>query len=327
MPMDARTINFLIFGAFSLASLGAGYIARRSRWVDEEVSRPMHFHTVAWLWSTVSVLSLWMGPLGREDLWLVGMQILIVAAAGFGAIPLAKACGCQGEEVGILAVASGLGNMGFTLGAYVCYCLLEPAEAALGIAIAYVTVMQIASVLLMFPVARYYGRGTDSALPLWKLMCVNLLDVRSLSLYAAGIGQVLGALEVPVPDMIRRWHVVDILFYVGAFFSYFGIGLRLRLGQSLALLKHHAILAGMKFLFIPVLTLAMVLGIQQSGRGLSDVARQVVLIQAFMPTAIQTVILANLFHMDSRKASVIWLWNTIFFFVGPLPLILWLWGR
>ena len=49
-------------------------------------------------------------------------------------------------------------------------------------------------------------------------------------------------------------------------------------------------------------------------------------IETVMPGGIIMVMLANLFHLDTRMASVTWMWNTLLFLVVPLPVILWLFG-
>ena len=50
------------------------------------------------------------------------------------------------------------------------------------------------------------------------------------------------------------------------------------------------------------------------------------MIQAFTPSALNLVIVSNLFHLDARLASVLWLWNTVIFCVVCLPLLIWWWG-
>ncbi len=321
--MDPRTLQFLCFALFSVASLWGGYFARRKGWVHEDVSRRVHFHTVVWVWSAVSLLSLWRGPLRSQDMGLVLMQILIVGLSGYAAIPIAKLAGLGRAQIGVLAVASGLHNIGFTLGGYLCFTLLSPGVDALGQAIAYVTIMQIAGVVLIYPIARHFGtlHAGDASVP--RLILANLTDIRSMTLYAAILGQSLGACRVPVPGFIDDLHFINILFYLGAFGGYFGIGLRLRLGNALSYWREHAILAGMKFLFIPALTLALIAILSFTPLALPPLPQSVALVEAFMPTAILTVMLANLFHLDVRLASVAWLWNTMSFFVLPMPLILW----
>lgn len=318
------TIKFLIFAAFSLASLWVGYLSRKRGWVREELSQTVHFHTIVWVWSLVSLLSLWRAPLVERDMGLVVMQVVIVAAAGFGAIPLARLFRRPRESVGVIAVAAAGGNLGFTLGAYLCYSLLDDSLRALGYAIAYVSVMQIAAVVLTYPIARHYGREGGGSLV--RLMVRNLLDLRAMPLYGAMAGQLLGMFGVAFPQGLTDWGVFDILFYIGSFGGYFGIGLRLRLGDSLRYVPEHAVLAGMKFAFIPLVTLGLWLLLRPTAWALDPVARDVVFIQSAMPTAIQTVMLANLFGMNVRLASVLWLWSLLLFFVLPLPVILVLFG-
>lgn len=319
------TFKFLIFATFSMASLWAGYLCRRKGWLHEDASRPIHFHTIAWVWSLVSLLSLWRAPLVAADLGLVVMQVVIVAAAGYGAIPIARLAGRSREATGVIAVASAGGNLGFTLGAYLCYSVLDDSSRALGYAIAYVSVMQIAAVVLTYPIARHFGtEGGGRSLVL--IMVTNFLDLRAMPLYGALAGQLLGMNHVAPPHWIIDAYVMDILFYIGSFGGYFGIGLRLRLGDSFRCIPEHTVLAGMKFLFIPTLTALLLLFLSLTPWTLGPTARDVVLIQSAMPTAIQTVMLANLFHMDVRLASVLWLWNTLLFFVVSMPVIFAIFG-
>lgn len=326
VPMDDRTLRFLIFAAFGVASLWAGYFARRHDWVKEEVSRRVHWHTVVWVWALVSLISLWRAPLGREDIWLILISMVTVATASFGVIPIAKALGCSREQVGVIAVASGVGNLGFTLGGYICYSILDPGEKALGIAIAFVSVMQVMGIVLLYPVARHFSPREQSDMSLPRLIITSILDIRSMPLYAAVAGQLLGLFGPTMPKQVNDWHIIDVLFYLGSFGGYFGIGLRLRLGGSLlGFVKPHAILAGMKFVFMPLLSWVLLYLIARTGRPVSPTAHDVVMIEAFMPTAIQTVMIANLFHLDTRLASAVWLWNTLFFLIGPMGLILWWW--
>lgn len=321
--MDPGT-KFLIFAVFSLASLAAGYLCRKRQWIDEEWSRPLHFHTSVWVWSAASVLSLWKMPLGREDIWLAVLQPLIVAIAGYGVIPLARWLRCDRRQTGVVAIASGLGNLGFTLGGYLAYSMISPGDAALVYAITYVSIMQIAGVVLMYPIARYCGELPQDQRSTLRLIALSFVDIRAMPLYGALVGMVLAWSGTPFPQAVSRWHLVDVIFYLGSFGGYFGIGLRLRLGHSISqYLRQHALLTGMKYLFIPAITFAMLALVDLTPWPMDPVARKVVIVEAFMPTAIWTVMLANMFHLDVRLASAAWLWNTIAFMLIPLPVILW----
>ncbi|MEX0886697.1 MAG: AEC family transporter [Phycisphaeraceae bacterium] len=342
--MDPRTVQFLIFCVFSVASLAAGYAARRRNLVTEDFSRPLHFVTVVFLWSAVSLLSLWKLPLGRDNIWLLVIEPLLVAVPAYGIIPIARYFGCTRKQTGVLALAAGLGNLGFTLGGYLCYTLLAnpeliarpdladadaanaAADAALAYAVAQVTIMSTTGVVVLYPLARHFGDTDTTGESLATLIRRSLVDLRAMMIYTGILGVALAYLGVPQPAWIDRVGVIDVLFYLGAFTAYAGIGLRLRLGETWRHLRLHAMLAGMRFVTIPLLTLALVSLAALSPAPPNVLLRHVFLVEAFMPAAIQLVITANLFHLDPRQASSLWLVNTLLFLAVPLPVMIWLLG-
>jgi len=330
--MSVHTIQFLAFCLFGLASLAAGYTARRRGWLHEDASRTIHFHTVVWVWSLAMLLSLWRIPPLPENLWLLLIQPVVMAATAYGVIPLAKWVGCTKPQIGVMAIGAGLSNNGFTLGAYLCYSLLSPPQEALAYGLAYVSIQVASTVLLIYPLARHYSQTHPPDQPspnkesLARLIIGSYVNIRAMVLYAALAGVAFAVMKVPFPTIIDRWHVVTVLFYLGAFGGYFGIGLRLRLGDSKAYLKQHALLAVMKFMVAPTVAAGVLALIGFTPWPLGDVARQVVRIETVMPGGIIMVMLANLFHLDTRMASVTWMWNTLLFVAVPLPVILWLFG-
>ena len=322
--MSPDTVRFLGFSLFGFASLATGYMVRRRGWLDEEASRSIHFHTVVWVWSAVLLLSLWRIPPQIENLWLLVVQPIILVVGAYGVIPLAKLMGWTRHQTGVMAIAAGLSNNGFTLGAYLCYSLLHPSDEALAYAMAYVSVTNVSVVLLIYPLAHHYGEFATKHGSLARLIFRSYFDVRALPMYGALAGVLLAVVGVPFPAFWERWRLLDTLFYIGAFGGYLGIGLRLRLGDSTRYLKHHILLFVVKFVGIPAIAMVLLMAINFTPRPLGELAQQVVLIQASMPCAIIVVMLANLFHLDVRMAGVIWMWNTAMFVVVPLPMILWL---
>ena len=322
--MPPQTNQFLAFSLFSFTALASGYIARRRGWLHEDASRRVHFHTVVWVWSSALLLSLWRIPPQAENLWLIVIQPILLATAAYSMIPLAKLIGCTREQTGVMAIAAGLSNNGFTLGAYLCYSMLQPRNEALAYALAYVSITNASVVPLIYPLARHYGRLPEAGGSLPQLILKSYVDLRALPMYGALTGVVLAIVRAPFPEPIERWQLLHVLFYLGAFGGYFGIGLRLRLGDSTRYIKHHGLLFLIKFLAIPALALTALTLINLTPHPLANLAQQVVLLQATMPCAIIVVMLANLFHLDVRMASVIWLWNTALFIAVPLPVIFWL---
>ncbi|MEO0477625.1 MAG: hypothetical protein AAF085_16900, partial [Planctomycetota bacterium] len=84
-----------------------------------------------------------------------------------------------------------------------------------------------------------------------------------------------------------------------------------------------AIVAGVKFLATPLLTLSLLIAAQNLGfTPPPDMLKQTFMLMAFMPIAIQCVIVANLFHLDARMAGSVWIVNTLIFLCVVLPVIM-----
>lgn len=325
--MDTRTLQFTVFCLFNALCLAAGYGARRRNLLGEHTARPIHFVTVSFIWGAVALLSVWKLPPERANLWLIAIEPLLVVIPAFAVIPIARWMGCDNKQTGVLATSAGLGNLGFTLGAYLCYTLLGgeggQGDAALAYAVAQVNLMAMAGVLALYPLARHFGEQQTADMSVTRLIVTSFLDLRALMVHCAIVGVVLAYLNVPYPAIIDQFHSIDILFYLGGFGGYFAIGLRLRLGDTRMYLREHTLLAVVKFVGIPLLSLGILALINMTPFPLAVLGQRVVLVEAFMPVAIQGVMIANLFHLDGRMASTIWLVNTVLFVLLPLPVIIW----
>ena len=318
--MEARTLRFLLFVAFSMGCFALGYAARRRGWARPEWSRPMHHHTLVWLWSPVTLLSFWGLPLEDEAIDLavltLSQPVLMVGAATVMAL-MAMALRLPRAQRGPLVLAAALSNHGFTLGAYLCYALLEPPDTALRYGIAFVTSMQLFMILLFYPVAYHYGPHTGSSLG--RIIGESFITVRAMPLYLAVIGIALNLGGVSFPgQFIADWHVMDVLFFTGAIGSYGGIGLLMRFGDTWGALRLHVMLAFVQFLVHPLLTLGLIVLLPAMGVPLNPLPRDVMWIESFTPAALNAVMVSNIFHLDARLASVLWLWNTAIFCAVPL---------
>ncbi len=328
--MDPRTAQFTAFCVFNAVCLAAGYGARRKNLLGEHTARPIHFITVSFVWGAVALLSLWRLPPLNANLWLIAIEPLLVAVPAFAVVPIARRLGCDNKQTGVIATSAGLGNLGFTLGAYLCYTLLagpdgQQGEAALAYAVAQVNLMAMAGVLMIYPLARHFGGEQSGDLSIPKLIATSFFDLRALMVHCAIVGVVLAYLGVPYPLVLDDYHVIDLLFYLGAFGGYFGIGLRLRLGDARMYLREHTLLAAVKFAGIPLLSVGILALVNLTPVPLAALGQRVVIVEAFMPVAIQSVMIANLFHLDGRMASTLWLVNTVLFVLLPLPiLVFWL---
>lgn len=321
--MDYRTQKFLCFTAFSILAMAAGYLSRKKGWVHEDTSKRIHFHTITWFWTAVGIFSLWPLPITRDLLWLVIMVPLTVAASAYGIIPFAKWIGCSRSQVGVMAIGAGIGNSGVTLGAYLCYCMIEPRDHSLSYGNLFASLQLMFAVPLVYPIAAHFSQDpSDQKRPIIPFILSSVWDIRSLGLVAGAFGIALSALKVPFPHEVIDYHIMDVLSYICAAGGYFGIGLRLRLGDSAKHMSQHVLLAVFKFALLPLTAIITVVALRYASTPLPHLLEMVFIIQSFMPAGTSTVMLANIFHLDARLASIVWVVNTLLFLFIPLPIVI-----
>ena len=312
----------VLFLTYCLMCLAIGYTARRRGWMREQLSRPIHLHTVIWTWSPVMLFSLWHLRIDTQLLTVMAIQVVVMLAAWGLMAVLGRLIGCGRDQIGVMILAAVISNQGFSLGSFLCYRVLDPPRDALGYASAYLGAQIIVTVLVFYAVAQHYAG--EHRQPLGRLIARGLFGLPAAPLYcaAAGIGLSLG--DVPYPDQfVERSYILEICFIAGAAGGYGGIGLRLRLGDSIRYLRHHVVLAVTKFIALPALTIGLMLALGFTVAHLNPLPFDVLMIESAMPAALAAVMISNMFGLDARLASVVWLWNTLLFCVVPLPVILW----
>ena len=343
--MDARTLEFFALATVSALAIVGGYTARKRGILHEDASRKIHWFTIVVLWSAAGFLALWHLEPEPANIWVLIIEPLLVVIPAFLIIPLAKAIRLRRDQIGVFALAAGLRNSGFALGAFLAYAILpagdllrqqagpdgtlHPEQAhelsisALAYGLLIVMTMSMAVVIFLFPLVQHFSEHRKDEDTLRHIIFKSFIDWKAMLFYASAAGIALAYLRVPIPAIVGDWYLLKIMIFVGSATAYFGIGLRLHVDQIRPHLKSHAIVAGIKFIATPLLTLALLLIARNLGlTPMPRMLEQTFLLIAFMPTAIQSVIMANLFHLDARMAGSIWIVNTIVFVVVVLPAIL-----
>ena len=343
--MDARTLEFFALAVVSALSILAGYVSRERGWLHEDVSRKVHWVTIVILWSSAGFLALWHLDPDPANLWVLIIEPLLVVIPAFLIIPLAKAIKLKRNQVGVLALAAGLRNSGFALGAFLAYAILPAGEllrqqagpdgilapdkadklsiSALAYGLLIVMTMSMAVVIFLFPMVQHFANDEANKLPIGRIIYKSFVDWKAMLFYSSAAGITLAYAKVPVPPIVTDWYIMKILIFVGSAAAYFGIGMRLHFDHLHPHLKSHAILALVKFIATPLLTLGLLLIARNLGTAPPPaMLDQTFILIAFMPTAIQTVIVANLFHLDARMAGSVWIVNTLIFLCVVLPTIM-----
>lgn len=334
--MAAATVQFVVFAAWSAGALLLGRSMRKRGWVSESASRAVHLWTVVLLWSPVSLISFWQLPLDGQVPRLVVLQLLMMLWGWFVIARIARLFGFPRDRTGVLTLTTVLSNQGFTLGAFLCYTILRPADEALSYAMAFVVSMQLFMVLIFYPVARRYElaarrqaepNAVFDDVPIGRLIVGSFLDIRAAPMHMALVGLGLNGGSVAMPGWLSgEGPLMTGLIFAGAAGSYLGIGLRLRMGDIGGHGLDHLVVGCAKFIAMPLGMAATLVGLRWIGQPFTPLVEQVLLISSFMPTAMNSVIICNLFHLNARAASVLWLVNTVVFLVIPLPILLWLFG-
>jgi predicted permease len=310
--------KFIVIVSGIAIAMGFGYFARRVGWLKEEQASPLMFWTVIFGWTPASMLVLWQLPLVWSLISLpILSAILPIALYPFGA-SLSKLHKLEPKSAGTFITACGISNIGFTMGGFVCYVLFG--MAGLGYANLFASSWAVPYVLFYYPMARRMGEE-NKPLTLGFLL-KTFFDARSLPILGSIVGLILNLSKMHIPESVTHLHIIDILIIASILISFAIIGLQIHFSSLSNNKMLHASLGLAKYVISPILMLFFLFLSECVFGKLPDTGRTVVLVQSFMPTAIFTVIISNLFHLNPRLASILFLVNTFIFLGIVLPIII-----
>ncbi|MFA5864498.1 MAG: hypothetical protein WC975_07395 [Phycisphaerae bacterium] len=310
--------RFILIVSGIIVATAVGYLARKKNWLAETAAGPLMFYSVIFAWTPVSALVLWQLPLQWSLVVLPFVSALVpILLAPFGFL-FARLHKLDPKSAGTFIVASGISNIGFTMGGFVCYCLYD--LPGLGYANLFASSWALPYIGLFYPLARRFGDPSarlDAA-----FLLRTFFDLRSLPILGSIIGLVLNLTKITIPQFIPTFHIIDALVIFSVLSSFAIIGLQIHFSHMSEKIHLHLSLAAIKFLITPILMLSVLLILQKFVGHLPPLAQKVVRIQSFMPTAIFTVIISNLFHLNPRLATTLFIINTTLFLAIILPIII-----
>ncbi len=319
------TIRLLMTVAVILASLAGGYVVRKRGLLPQRVADWCMTFVAVFGYTAVSFLTIWVLDAPRvSDALLPVLAATHWAMMGLAALLGGRAIGLNFEDRGLLAVAGAAGNTGITMGGIVLYLLYG--EQGLGLVSLYCLSWTPMTVLFHYPLARHFAHGADRP-PLGRLMLQNLLDWRAVSLPISIVSIILCLARVPRPAFIDDLHVVDVLMVAVTAMAYFGIGMRLHLGDMGRLWKMILALGALRFGVGVGLGWSVVALLHLTPWPLEGLRLEVFVIESFVPSAVIGVAVASMFHLRPRCASILFVANTVMYLVLVLPIVMWLWGR
>jgi predicted permease len=321
--MPPLVLKFAVMAVALVLATAAGYLCRRLRWLPESAGEGIMTFVAVFGHPSVAFLSVWGTRLQASDAVLPFMAAVHAAVMIGVCLAGARWVTPNRQEQGLFALAGGVGNNGFTMGAFVLYLLYG--EPGLGLGNIYILLFMPFVVLVMYPLGRYYASAQPNQ-SLGSLMVRSLLDWRSLGLPAIGVAIGLSALGVPRPAAVAEWQVVDVLVYTVTPLAFFGIGLRLHFSRVLPLWRMLLWLGLVRFGLGALTGVGLAALTWLTPWPIRDLRWNVYVIEAFVPTSVTMVAVANMFGLRAREASVLFVVNTLCYLVLVLPVLLRLFG-
>jgi len=303
--------------------MAGGYLARRTGLLRPESASGIMSAAIIGIDAPVALLALWFLRI-HAGVWKVpvaGFTVAVVAVLAGLAIARWRRMATQDRVV--FALQGGMGNVGYTLGGAIAFAVW----GLQGLAVEQMFCMMwpFFSFLFCWPLAHHFAdpvvltakgpRHADIAYAL-RILGKSLADLRSLPLYLATLGLVLNLAGAAPPQPVADWHILDALMVVGIVMQFGSVGLTVRVSRLTAWWKPALGAAALKFLLSPLLMLAAVLVL-----GITGDALKVCLMLSVMPTALYSVLIANLFRLNTDLANTTFLLTTCLCLAVIVPLI------
>ncbi len=321
--MDPTQLKIIVSISLILLAATTGYLCRKRGWVGEETARKIMTVVAVAGFSTIGLLTLWVRELQIQDFWpplIVAVHLVIMTGIGLLTARLLPGDPVRRTTFGI---ASGLGNIAFTMGGTVLYILYDKEGLQLSALAGLLWMPMI--VLFIYPIARCAQPGEHSR-RFARLMFHSIFDIRStgLAMMLLGLGLSIG--DVPQPGFIEQFRVVDALMYLVIALAYFSIGLRLHLGHIRTLWKMIVALAVLRFLVAPLVGAALIAATRLTPWPLHGQTASGLFVELFVPVGLTTVAVANMFRLRGDEASVLFVANTLIYLALVLPVVILLLG-
>jgi predicted permease len=221
----------------------------------------------------------------------------------------------QGRLTAVMA--GGLANLSHTGGAFVCYAIFGLEGYALGQL--YLALWLPMVYLMWMPILKSYEQrnlGRKEA-----FTGRDLFDARLMGLWAMVAGLALNFSHWPTPPVLTAWYVMDPFIYAASGLSFFAIGMRLSISRLKNYIPLYFTLGAVKFVLTPAVA-ALILWLCSGWfSDLSDLSRKVIMVQSAAPCAVLMVTMANIFDLDSRMGSALWVVNTAAFAIVVTPIL------
>ena len=309
-----RSIVIIFYNALLLTSAVVGYVARRRGWLKREHASIFMVVAMLAFETPLGLLSVWRLKM-ESGTWL--MPLVGAALAGvmlLAGLALSRPLRLTRLQIPSFATSASASNIGYTLAGFIALAMIG--VDGLGYLFIYVLFGPFFLFLAYFSIAQHYtsNEPPHPLVLLWK----SVTDIRALPLYGVIAGIILNQAGVPYPEeLLGRVHVIDVLFAGGIIASYTAIGVSVVFSAMRPYLRQSVVICVLKFVAAPLVMFGMV-----SALGFTGSVRQLCLLQSFMPSAVQSVIVATFFGTDRDLAVTNFLVSHAVLLAVVLPFVL-----
>lgn len=208
----------------------------------------------------------------------------------------------------VYVICSSISNQGFTLGGFLCF--LFAGEKGLALAGIFLIFFIPFTFLFIFGYAAFEKQQQMMNGAFVRSFLINPRNLPLLAILLA-VGLRMGGVERPDVHF-----PLDVLLISAIAIYYFTLGVNFNVADLNPFRLEHGLLAVQKFLVMPALTFLSLFLLPLS----ADI-ELIIKIQSFMPVAIYAVISAIIFDLDARKASRIFVINSLLFILLVFPIL------
>jgi predicted permease len=320
--MTQETKFALTVGVIILSTL-AGYLARRLGWLSENASRPIMTTIALAGYPFLGFITIWKIQLHASDAWLPTLGFAQAGILAVVALVMARAAKLPSPDRGLFGLCCTGGNHGITMAGFVVFLLYGEEGLGHSNVLAIYTFLNL--VLQMYPIAKHYTPDAEKR-SLLRLFTSSLFDYRSVGLVTCAAAIALNLCKVPRPAVVTDWNIVEIWVYGLIVAAYVSIGLRLHLGDAWRLRRMIVSVLAVRHILAPILGVGLLLLTRLSPWPLMGLNQNVFLIQSSVSVAVMCPVVANLFHLRPREASLMFVVSCAFYLAVILPVVCWIFG-
>ena len=298
--------KFILFQIAVFLPFLIGYLVRGRVKEPQPFTRKLLRVNIIGLEPVINFWCIWRLKLSFDVMFLPLAGISLIAIGFIMGTLFLHLIGLAGKKRPTFLLSSSLANHGFTMGGYLCYFFLG--EKGLGLALILMLYFIPYVYCFVFPYAKVVADNASDRTGFLRKFVLDPQNMPLLAMISAFIFQLQG---IKSPDI---YFPIDFLLLASIALYYLTLGVNFSGVEVKRLKKEHLSLATIKFILVPFVAFCILRFVH-----LDPAIKSVIMIQAFMPTAIYSVVTALLFELDEQFAAKLFLCNTLLFLTLIMP--------